>query len=169
MWWSYIWFKGRKHIIIKKSCLTFLIQKTMFHDILNVFRAVTSFYQLAFICLFVLVFFVLLENLSPKWRPHHYRCSSLIAIEQWGFFSVPHLLWHGTSVYNGHLGGPVTLTPIAKRLVVELSLPVFTTKANVYISLVTYNFLAMKQVMTTLKLRMLTLNSIFVLLKIRQW
>ena len=25
-----------------------------------------------------------------------------------GFFSVPHLLWHGASVYNGYLRGPVT-------------------------------------------------------------
>ena len=32
------------------------------------------------------------------------------------------------SVYNGHLRGPVTLTLIAERLAVELSLPVFTTK-----------------------------------------
>ena len=30
-----------------------------------------------------------------------------------------------TSVYNGHLRGPVTLTPIAERLAVELSLPVY--------------------------------------------
>ena len=29
-----------------------------------------------------------------------------MAIEQWGFCSVPHLLWHGVSVYNGHLPGP---------------------------------------------------------------
>ena len=43
-------------------------------------------------------------------------------IEQWGFFSVPHLLWHVASIYNGHIRGPVTLTPIAERLVVELSL-----------------------------------------------
>ena len=41
-------------------------------------------------------------------------------------FSVPHLLWRGESVYNGHLRGSVTLTPIAERLAVELSLPVFT-------------------------------------------
>ena len=59
-------------------------------------------------------------------------CSALMAIEQWGFFSMslrnmPHLLWHGISVYNGHLSGPVTLTPITERLVVELSPPVFTT------------------------------------------
>ena len=34
----------------------------------------------------------------------------------------------GESVYNGHFGGPGTLTLIAKRLAVVLSLPVFTTK-----------------------------------------
>ena len=28
-------------------------------------------------------------------------CSALMGIEQWGFLSVPHLLWHGASVYNG--------------------------------------------------------------------
>ena len=31
------------------------------------------------------------------------------------------------SIYNGHLRGPVTRTPIVERLAVELSLPVFTT------------------------------------------
>ena len=39
-----------------------------------------------------------------------------------------HLLWHGASVYNGHLREPVTLTPIAERLALELLLPVFTTQ-----------------------------------------
>ena len=54
-----------------------------------------------------------------------------MAIEQWWFFSVPHLriLWHGTSVYNGHLRGPVTLTPIAARLAV-LSLPVVRLRSS---------------------------------------
>ena len=42
-------------------------------------------------------------------------CSTLMAIEQWGFFSVLHLLWHGASVYNGHLRGPMTLKPITER------------------------------------------------------
>ena len=68
-------------------------------------------------------------------RRHHYRWkaanfdlySAPMAIEQWGFFSVPYLLWHGSSVYNGHLRGPMTHTPIAKRFAVELSRPVFTT------------------------------------------
>ena len=36
-------------------------------------------------------------------------------------------LRHGPTVYDGHLRGPVTLTPVAERLAVELSLPVFTT------------------------------------------
>ena len=46
-----------------------------------------------------------------------------------GFFSLPHQLWHGAYIYNGHLEvrGPVTLTPITDRLAVQLSLPVFTT------------------------------------------
>ena len=44
-----------------------------------------------------------------------------------GSLASHNLLWHGASVYNGHLRGPVTFTPIAERLAVELSLPVFTT------------------------------------------
>ena len=82
------------------------------------------------ICLFVyLGFFVPLENFSLIWRRHHcywkaenfYLCSALMAIKQLGFFSVPHLLWHGASVYNSHLRRPVTLTPVAECLAVELS------------------------------------------------
>ena len=36
-------------------------------------------------------------------------------------------MWLGAPVSNCHLRGPVTLTPIAERLAVELSLPIFTT------------------------------------------
>ena len=82
-------------------------------------------------------FFVPLENFSfilihihYQWRAanfHLHICSTLIAIEQWGFFSVPHLLWHGTFNYNGHQRGPLTLTQVTGRLAVELSLPVLTT------------------------------------------
>ena len=39
-----------------------------------------------------------------------------------------HVLRHGPTVYNGHLRGPLTLTPMTERLAVELSLPVFSTK-----------------------------------------
>ena len=96
----------------------------------HLFVYVTGSY-LMFVCL---GFIVPLENFSLICRRHHnwWRvanfdlCSALMAIEQWGFFSVPHLLWHGVSVYNYHLRGPVPLTPIAERLAVELSLPLFT-------------------------------------------
>ena len=53
--------------------------------------------------------------------------SALMAIEQWGFFKVPHILWHWTTFYNGDLRGPVTLTHNVKSLALELSLPVLTT------------------------------------------
>ena len=65
------------------------------------------------LCLFVcLGFIVPLQNFSLIWRRHHYwwraanfdLCSALMAIEQWRFFSMPHLELHGASV-------PVTLTP----------------------------------------------------------
>ena len=63
------------------------------------------------------------------WRAENFElCSALMAIERWGFFSVPHLLLHGASVYKGHLWGPVTLTSIAECSTVELSLPVLTAK-----------------------------------------
>ena len=65
------------------------------------------------------------RSFSLIWGRHHYRwrvanfdlCTALMGIEQWGFFSVSHPLWHGASAYtcNGYLRGPVhvTLTPIA--------------------------------------------------------
>ena len=73
-----------------------------------------------------LMIYVPFQHFSLIWRHHHcrwrdanfYLCSALFAIEQWGFFSVPYLLWHKTSLYNGHLWGPVTLTPICDTLCV---------------------------------------------------
>ena len=81
-----------------------------------------------FVCLFVCFeFFVLLKNLSLKMRRrrHHYKwkaanfeqCSAPMASQQWGFFSVLHLLWHRTSVYDGPLRGPrdTNLLPSVKQ------------------------------------------------------
>ena len=73
-----------------------------------------------FVCLELIV---PLENFSLIWRRHHCRlraanfdlCSALMAIEQWGFFNVPHQPRHGPTVYYGHLRGPVTLAPNAER------------------------------------------------------
>ena len=64
-----------------------------------------------FVCL---EFFVPLENFSLNWRHHHCRWraanfdlySAFMAIEQWGFLSVSHLLWHWASIYNGHPKDP---------------------------------------------------------------
>ena len=71
-------------------------------------------------------FFIQLETLA---LPDFDISFAPMANEQWGFFSVQHLLWHGASVYNGHLRGPVTFTTVANRLAVELSLPIFTNIA----------------------------------------
>ena len=50
--------------------------------------------------------------------------SAFMAIEQWKFFSVQHLLWHRDSVHtcNDNLKEPVTLIPVAERLAMVLSL-----------------------------------------------
>ena len=72
-----------------------------------------SWFVWLFVCLFVVP-----SRTFHSWKSHHCRwsaanfdlCLALMAIEQWGFFSVPHLLWQGASVYNGRLRGPVTNT-----------------------------------------------------------
>ena len=52
--------------------------------------------------------------------------SALLVIEQCGIsnVNVPHLLWHGITLDNGHIQRPVTLTPVGERLGVQLSKPV---------------------------------------------
>ena len=73
-------------------------------------------------------FFAHMETSTlPAQGCEFYLFSALMAIEHWGFFSVPHLVWHGASLYNGHIREHVTLTPIAEPLAVELPLPIFTT------------------------------------------
>ena len=84
-------------------------------------------YHLELICLFGVYclsreFFTHME-MSPL--PVKVSKFWLMAIDHLGFFIVAYLLWHGAFVYNGHLRGPLTLTPIAERLAVELSLPVY--------------------------------------------
>ena len=53
--------------------------------------------------------------------------SALMALSNEGFLSVPHLLRHGPTVYDGYLRESVTLTPVVERLVLKLSLPVLMT------------------------------------------
>ena len=64
-----------------------------------------------FVCMFK--HFGPTREFFTHWRRHHCRwkaakfdlCSALMAIEQWGFFRVPHLLWHGVSedTWHSHL------------------------------------------------------------------
>ena len=81
-------------------------------------------------------------GLSSYARIFHSYCEDIITVEglqmTYAWHSWPlnsegslachtYCTWHGASVYNSHLRGPATLTPIAERLEVELSLLVFTT------------------------------------------
>ena len=69
--------------------------------------------QLLFVCEMnvCLAFFIPLENFSLMCletsplpvKGCKFYCSALMAIKQWGFFWVPHLLWHGPTLYNSHL------------------------------------------------------------------
>ena len=77
-------------------------------------------FLILFVCLFMVFrptreFFTDMET-SPFPAANFDLCSALVAIEEWG-----------ASVHNDHLRGPVTLTRIAERLAVRLSLPVFTS------------------------------------------
>ena len=59
--------------------------------------------------------FTHIETSPYRWRAATFElCSALMAIEQWRFFCVSHLLWHGVFVYIGHLRGPVTFTHISQ-------------------------------------------------------
>ena len=51
---------------------------------------------------------------------------------QWSvrFLSMPHTLWYGIYVYNGHCRGPVTLTTVTEHLPVDLSLAVLTSRGS---------------------------------------
>ena len=112
----------------------------MIHSIPAYHRKIKGMFVCLFVCLVGwLVFSVPLENffthlettpLPLQRATIFYLYSALIAIEQWGFFNMQHLLWPGSTLYNGHLWGPVTLIPNAERLAVELSLPVLTTSVS---------------------------------------
>ena len=67
-------------------------------------------------------------EISLIWRRHHYRCRTrnvdqylaLVANEQGGFFSLPHILCNRPTLYNSHLRarGPVPLAHVAERLAI---------------------------------------------------
>ena len=113
---STIWFQVCKILFI---CAIIYFDCIAYHNfcIFWVILSSSILINFSFVCLFV-------WGLSSA---NFNLCSALKAIEQLGCFSVPSLLWHETSVYNGNLRGHVTLTPIAERLAVDLSITAFTT------------------------------------------
>ena len=92
----------------------------------GVFRPGRVFINITLILFCLFEFYVPLETLSCKWKraSDFDRCSACMANEQLGFLSVPNVLCHGTCVWHDHLRKPVTLTPVADCLAVELTLPV---------------------------------------------
>ena len=94
---------------------------------INLKQLMGCLFQVIFVLL-EFFFWLILRSFHGRWSAANFDLySARMPIEQQGFFSVPLVLWHETSVYNGHLRRPVKLTPIAERLAVELSLPFFTT------------------------------------------
>ena len=71
-----------------------------------------------FVCLFRVYrptreFFTNMRCHHCRWRAANLDSrSALMAIEQWGFFNVPHILRHGPTLYNGYLRGPVLLPSV---------------------------------------------------------
>ena len=111
--WNYL------AILLNHFSAPFRLFVCMYHIAFYVFR---TFWN---VWLFNCWFFAQRESPLPmKGCKFLTYASALMAIEHWGFFSVPHLK---CTVYNYHLREPVILTPIAERLAVDLSLPVFTT------------------------------------------
>jgi hypothetical protein len=77
-----------------------------------------------------LLFYVPLKDISLIWIRHHCRwraakyrlCSAFKAFEQGGIFIVPHLLWHGTSVF------PVSSVPVRIRVRIDPPHPLVCRK-----------------------------------------
>ena len=116
--WLSMFLCKRWVMLWKQTFVWWWLWNNLFYWMDTVCLFVCFFFVFVFLFLFVcLVFIVPLENCSLIWESQHYRwraadfdlCSVFMTIEQWRFFSVPHLLWHGPSVYNGHLRGPMPL------------------------------------------------------------
>ena len=114
------------------------------------------------ILLLFLEFFIPFENFTLIWRRHHcwWRaannfdlCLALMAIEQWGFFNMPHLLWHGPSLYNGHPRGPVTLNTYCQAFSSGAVTTCFTTSCLSWLEFVHPTFLLWGQCSNPLLLR----------------
>ena len=73
----------------------------------------TKYFGYLLVCLFCISHLIIFHSYEKPPLPmkgyKFWSILAIMAIEHWGFSSVSHVLWHGTSVYYGHLRGPVTL------------------------------------------------------------
>ena len=111
----------------------FITQPLSKHNEINI--RMFCWYYCLFVCMFGVYhptrqFFTHMGCHHYRWRAENFdQGSALMTIEQGRFFSEPHLPWHRASVYNGHLRGRVTLTPVAERLAVGLLLRVLRLRS----------------------------------------
>ena len=99
--------------LLTKSNHIWYISVSPWYDVSHTFRTsawpwpLASISKLYFhhecVCLWFFVFYLYGDvNITGAWRTaiaNFDLCSTLMDIEQWWFFNVTHLLWHGTSVY----------------------------------------------------------------------
>ena len=91
VYWLEMFLRRAMWFFLFLSIYTHLTSAIVIHP---VFKDLTTQIFLPVICL---AFIVPLEKFSLLSRHYHYR-SVLMAIEQWGFFILPHILWHRASV-----------------------------------------------------------------------
>ena len=86
----------------------------------------TSCFVFVFACVFTQEFFTHMETSNYRWRGgNFYLYSALMTIEQWGFLSVAHLLWHGISVYNAIRLAVELLQPVIELSLLRFEHPIF--------------------------------------------
>ena len=108
------------------SIYLFLRDNEIFCNFLTWYKSMQGLQSVVylFVCLF--------GDFRPTREFFTHLETSLLPMKDYNFwvkvFNMPHLLCHGQTLYNGYLREPVTLTPVAERLAVELPLPVLTTK-----------------------------------------
>ena len=90
-------FKRQKRDVVPLRCCKWNLTLTcLFVSLFGIFRLTWNFSLI-----------LIRHNTSQPGKGCKFWPMLGMAIEQWGFFSVPHPLWHGASVYNGHLRGLV--------------------------------------------------------------
>ena len=89
--------------------------------------------RIVFVCLFVWSLSSHSKCFTHMEKPvKGCKFASMLGTHGHWALNVPYLLWHWPTLYNCHLWGPVTLTPVAERLEIELSKPIYTTRVCRY-------------------------------------